>query len=106
MLMQTEPPARERPPVSRLAADRPRAAALAPADVGPDRIARALDVLLSVLLLLAAWPFLLLGVVLVRATSRGPVFYAQTRLGRPGKPFQMYKIRTMYHDSEGASGPA
>jgi lipopolysaccharide/colanic/teichoic acid biosynthesis glycosyltransferase len=106
MFMPIESLIRERRPALRPADERPRAAKSAPADVGPDRIARAADLLLAALLLLATWPILLVAVVLVRATSRGPVFYSQTRLGRGGKPFQIYKIRTMHHDCERNSGPA
>src|SRR5205823_10851019 len=36
--------------------------------------------------------------------SRGPVFYSQTRLGRGGRPFRIYKIRTMVHNCERQSG--
>ena len=41
-----------------------------------------------------------IALVLVRATSRGPVIYAQKRLGRRGRVFTIDKIRTMYRDSE------
>jgi lipopolysaccharide/colanic/teichoic acid biosynthesis glycosyltransferase len=40
----------------------------------------------------------------VRLTSRGPAFYAQTRLGRNGVPFRIFKVRTMQHNCERASG--
>ena len=57
-----------------------------------------------VLLVLAA-PVILLAALLVRLSSRGPAFYTQTRLGRGGRPYAMYKIRSMYHDCERQSGP-
>jgi lipopolysaccharide/colanic/teichoic acid biosynthesis glycosyltransferase len=49
----------------------------------------------------------IIGVVamLVRLTSRGPAIYRQLRVGRHGRPFFMYKIRTMRHDAEVTSGP-
>ena len=62
------------------------------------------DVLISLFVLIAALPVLLLAVVLVKLTSRGPVLYSQVRLGRFGKPFSIYKLRTMYHDCERVSG--
>ena len=56
--------------------------------------------LLALLILLVSMPIILIVVVLVRMTSRGPVIYAQKRLGRNGLVFTIYKIRTMYRDSE------
>lgn len=58
----------------------------------------------AVLLVFAA-PFILLLVLIVRMTSPGPGLYRQTRTGRGGKEFHMYKIRTMYQDAESLSGP-
>jgi exopolysaccharide biosynthesis polyprenyl glycosylphosphotransferase len=44
---------------------------------------------------------LLIGLALaVRLTSRGPAIFTQTRVGRDGKPFTMYKFRSMYVDAE------
>jgi lipopolysaccharide/colanic/teichoic acid biosynthesis glycosyltransferase len=59
----------------------------------------------ALVLLIVTFPLLLLSAVLVRLTSRGPVFYSQTRLGRHGRPFTIYKIRTMRHNCEALSGP-
>jgi lipopolysaccharide/colanic/teichoic acid biosynthesis glycosyltransferase len=55
-------------------------------------------------LLVLTAPLLLLAAVLVKATSRGPFLYSQTRLGLLGKPFTIYKVRSMYHDCERHSG--
>jgi lipopolysaccharide/colanic/teichoic acid biosynthesis glycosyltransferase len=49
-------------------------------------------------------PVVLLAALLVKLTSRGPAFYTQTRLGQGGRPFTLYKVRTMAHDCEKASG--
>ena len=43
--------------------------------------------------------------LLVRLTSRGPGIYKQARVGKDGRKFMMYKIRTMRQDAEAASGP-
>jgi lipopolysaccharide/colanic/teichoic acid biosynthesis glycosyltransferase len=59
----------------------------------------------ALVLLVPAAPLILLAGLLIKLTSRGPVFYAQTRLGRRGRPYAMYKLRTMAHDCEKLSGP-
>jgi lipopolysaccharide/colanic/teichoic acid biosynthesis glycosyltransferase len=66
---------------------------------------RPLDVALALVLLVLAAPLILLAWLLVKLTSSGPGFYRQTRLGRGGRPFTLYKIRTMRHDCERVSGP-
>src|SRR5207248_4660391 len=45
------------------------------------------------------------AMLLVKLTSPGPMLYTQTRLGRRGRPFTIYKIRTMLHDCESLTGP-
>jgi exopolysaccharide biosynthesis polyprenyl glycosylphosphotransferase len=61
---------------------------------------RAFDVLVSGLLLLALSPVLLTVAVLVRASSRGPIFYAQERIGLNGSTFKMLKFRSMMVDAD------
>lgn len=65
---------------------------------------RALDILVSVLAILALAPVILLVAMIVKLESRGPVLYTQERLGRFGKTFSIYKFRSMCMDAE-ASGP-
>jgi lipopolysaccharide/colanic/teichoic acid biosynthesis glycosyltransferase len=65
----------------------------------------AADVLVAAALLIPAVPVMLACVALVRLTSRGPAVYTQTRVGRGGRVFTLYKIRTMYHDCESLTGP-
>jgi lipopolysaccharide/colanic/teichoic acid biosynthesis glycosyltransferase len=45
-------------------------------------------------------PFFLMIAILVKATSRGPVFFGQERIGKDGMPFQMLKFRSMYVDND------
>ncbi|WP_169979035.1 sugar transferase [Tautonia rosea] len=66
---------------------------------------RLLDVVLTLLLLIPAIPIMLVAMLGVRLTSRGPVIYTQTRLGQGGRPFTIYKIRTMYDRCEDETGP-
>ena len=57
---------------------------------------RAFDVLACVLLLLLCWPALLLLVAIIRFESSGPAIFSQIRVGKDGRPFNCYKLRTMY----------
>jgi O-antigen biosynthesis protein WbqP len=57
---------------------------------------RALDVLASMLLLLFCSPILLIVIVAIRLQSPGPAIFRQVRVGKNGRPFTCYKLRTMY----------
>ncbi len=66
---------------------------------------RAVDVALSIVaLVILALPMAVLALI-IRWTSRGPVFYRQERMSLDGTPFTVYKFRSMYEDAESASGP-
>ena len=66
---------------------------------------RIFDFALSTILFILTTPIILVVMILVKMTSRGPAFYSQTRLGLHGKEFQIHKIRTMGADAEKHSGP-
>jgi exopolysaccharide biosynthesis polyprenyl glycosylphosphotransferase len=61
---------------------------------------RALDIAASASLLLFLAPVLAAAAVAVKLTSPGPVIFRQQRVGRDGELFNMYKLRSMYSDSE------
>lgn len=63
------------------------------------------DFLVALLLLLLTSPVILLAALLVKLTSSGPAFYSQTRIGKNGRLFTIYKLRSMYHNCESSSGP-
>jgi lipopolysaccharide/colanic/teichoic acid biosynthesis glycosyltransferase len=65
---------------------------------------RILDVGAALALLVLTAPALVVACLLVKLTSRGPMLYSQTRVGRSGRPFTIWKIRSMYHNCEAASG--
>jgi lipopolysaccharide/colanic/teichoic acid biosynthesis glycosyltransferase len=63
-------------------------------------LSRALDVALAALLLAVTAPLLALAALAIRLESRGPVFYRQLRVGRDGRPFELWKLRTMVPGAE------
>ncbi|HEV7741032.1 MAG TPA: sugar transferase [Pseudolysinimonas sp.] len=68
---------------------------------GPKRFAkRAFDLVFGGGLVLALLPVFVVTAVLVKATSRGPVFYGQERIGLSGEPFTMLKFRSMVTDAD------
>ena len=61
---------------------------------------RAMDLVLVVLLLLPASVLMAIVAVAIKLDSRGPVIYASERIGRGGKPFTMFKFRSMVVGAE------
>ncbi|MFN2382930.1 MAG: exopolysaccharide biosynthesis polyprenyl glycosylphosphotransferase, partial [Gemmatimonadota bacterium] len=68
---------------------------------------RLFDQLGALALVGATAPIWVLAAFLIRFDSRGPILFAQERIGRDGRPFRMFKFRTMRQDSEPyATSPA
>jgi len=63
-----------------------------------------IDYAVAILLLPFALPVIALAALLVKLTSKGSAFYVQVRLGQHGRPYRLYKIRTMIHDCERHTG--
>lgn len=63
-------------------------------------VKRTMDIVLSLLGIIIASPFMILIALAVKLYDRGPVFYKQERLTRDGRPFLIYKFRSMSMDSE------
>jgi exopolysaccharide biosynthesis polyprenyl glycosylphosphotransferase len=70
-----------------------------------ENLKRIIDVVVSLIVLILLLPAFLAIAIAVKLSSRGPVFYSHERIGRYGKPFTIYKFRSMYSDAE-ANGPA
>lgn len=66
---------------------------------------RVLDAIASVLLILIGLPLFGIVAMLIKLDSAGPVFFRQERMGRGGRPFFIYKFRTMVHDAPLRGGP-
>lgn len=89
-----------------------------------ERLSRAINVMAATLLLVVSFPLCVVVAALIKLTSRGPVFYRQTRIGLDrrivlppgsppdprrkqdlgGRPFSIIKFRTMRVDAEAGSG--
>jgi len=65
---------------------------------------RLLDILISSFVLIFFSPLYLLIAILIKLESKGPVIYAQTRMGADGRIFQCYKFRSMSTDAEASTG--
>ncbi len=61
---------------------------------------RCLDVVLSAALLVCTAPFIATLAILVRLSSEGPILFGQERVGRGGRPFKVWKFRTMVCNAE------
>ncbi len=64
------------------------------------KIKSLIDYIVSFVALIVSSPFLLLIIILIKTDSKGPVFFKQTRVGRNGRLFKVFKFRTMVVDAE------
>jgi len=105
-----------------LAGAKPGPYAFPLAEPSPQRARRTLNVVVALLGILLTLPLWIFIAILIKLTSRGPVFYSQTRVGLDsrrsgmrvddprrrddmgGKPFRIYKFRTMRRDAERQTG--
>jgi len=68
-------------------------------------IKRLVDVVISIIAPMLLLPLYFFVIVRVKLSSNGPIMYAQERIGLKGKPFKIYKFRSMYTDAE-KNGPS
>lgn len=66
---------------------------------------RGLDLVGATLGLTILGPLLIVVAILIAATSGGPIFYSQERVGQGGRRFRIWKFRSMRNDAECATGP-
>ncbi len=66
---------------------------------------RVIDVTISLVGLVLTLPVSLVTAIAIKLTSRGPVLFAQERVGQNGKPFRLLKFRSMWDNAEEESGP-
>jgi exopolysaccharide biosynthesis polyprenyl glycosylphosphotransferase len=63
-------------------------------------VTRIVDIIIAFLILMIGFPFWLCIALAIRLSSSGPIFYKQTRIGLNGRPFKVYKFRSMYKDAD------
>lgn len=61
---------------------------------------RTFDIIVSLMLLIVLSPLYIVCWVAVKCSSKGPAIYKQERIGKGGKPFYIYKFRSMRDDAE------
>lgn len=69
-----------------------------------DTAKEVLDIVAAAILLVLCLPLLGVCAMIVKLSSKGPVILVQMRMGKDGKAFPLYKIRTMYRDAESCTG--
>ena len=66
---------------------------------------RLFDILFSFTAIVLALPVMMVMAILIKLTSRGPIFFKQIRIGKDNQPFVIYKFRSMVDNAEQISGP-
>jgi lipopolysaccharide/colanic/teichoic acid biosynthesis glycosyltransferase len=64
------------------------------------------DIVFSLLGLIITFPLFLIIALAIKLSSPGPVFYRGVRIGKDGKPFRIFKFRTMIVNAENLGGPS
>jgi exopolysaccharide biosynthesis polyprenyl glycosylphosphotransferase len=75
---------------------------LSPWERGAKRI---IDVIVSLLVIILGFPFYSIIALCIRLDTKGSILYTQKRVGRGGKLFTLYKLRSMVHNAEAKTGP-
>ena len=70
-----------------------------------ENIKRGLDFAVAIILLIISFPIILIIALAIKFSSKGPIFFTQTRYGKGGKIFKMYKFRTMHFSKHSESIP-
>ncbi|MFW6389746.1 MAG: sugar transferase, partial [Halanaerobiales bacterium] len=68
-------------------------------------IKRVFDFSIALIGLIVALPIMIITAVIIKLTSKGPIFYTQKRMSKMGKRFIVYKFRTMVNNAEKKTGP-
>ncbi len=71
---------------------------------GFDKLKRVMDIVIALTGILVAFPLLLIAAILIKMDSPGSIVYSQRRVGKKGKIFTIYKLRSMRQDAEKGVG--
>jgi lipopolysaccharide/colanic/teichoic acid biosynthesis glycosyltransferase len=82
----------------------PESASFAPIRAWYVPLKSSVEWMIALALFVFTSPVMIALAALVKMTSRGPAFYSQTRLGRHGRHYRIYKLRTMAHNCEATTG--
>jgi lipopolysaccharide/colanic/teichoic acid biosynthesis glycosyltransferase len=63
-----------------------------------------IDLVIALIMFVMAIPAIVVAGILIKLTSKGPVFYLQARLGKNGCEIKIFKLRTMIHNAETTTG--
>ncbi len=69
------------------------------------KVKQLMDYVLAAIAIILLLPVIIVLSIIIKVTSKGPIIHKQERIGQYGKPFTLYKLRSMYMDAE-SSGPA
>ena len=69
------------------------------------KVKRIIDYTFAILIFLISLPITIIISIAIKMESKGPIFYKQERSGLNGKPFKVYKFRSMVQDAEKGTGP-
>lgn len=67
-------------------------------------VKRLFDIVFSIFALILTSPIMLVSAIIIKCTSKGPIFFKQERLTLDNKPYNIYKFRTMVVDAEAKTG--
>ncbi|HOP03882.1 MAG TPA: sugar transferase [Tenuifilaceae bacterium] len=70
-----------------------------------EKVKQIMDITISFVAIIILLPLFLILASIIKITSKGPIFHKQERIGKYGRPFILFKLRSMYLNAE-AGGPA
>lgn len=65
-----------------------------------NRLKRVMDLIMAIIVGLILLPLMILLAIAIRLTSKGKAIFTHARIGKDGKPFRLYKFRTMKHTTD------